>query len=89
LLRVHCPPSENCRSREDHDHQLGLVIDLSGNGWDTYRLAGADDGVWVLGEDDGLLRYLSTRFGGVVLVVEADADDLGGPDYGSVQPCLP
>src|SRR5439155_18753906 len=60
----------------DHDPELRLVVDLLGDRWESDRLAGPDDGVVELGEQQRARRQVLARLPGVLLVVEADADDL-------------
>ena len=63
----------------DDDAELRLVVDLVRHGRDHDRLAGPDQGIRPLREQQrrgGQLRPLFLR---MVAVVQADADDLLGP----------
>src|SRR4051794_40640957 len=69
-------------ARPDHDCELNLPIDLSGDvAIDLDGGVRADDGRGWLGEEDRMLRLLLGhpelgRFGGVGAVVEAEAEDV-------------
>src|SRR5215216_2575181 len=76
-----CPP--------DNDRQLSLIVGLLGYGGYPYGLSRPYNRAGVLGEDDGLLRDICPCLGRVVLVVEANADDLLGPPYRGVEARLP
>ena len=60
----------------DDDDQLGLVIDLLADPGQDDRVAVADQGGRILAEEDRLGRDRHAALGGVVAVVQADADDL-------------
>src|SRR5262249_37998120 len=60
----------------DHQDQFRFVIDLLANGRQHNGLIGTNQGGRILAEQDGFFRNGRAAFGGVVAVVEADADDL-------------
>ena len=63
----------------DHDAELDLVVDLLDALGVDDGVVGVRDGGRRLPEQDRSLRYLLVLLLGVVVVVEADADDLVGP----------
>src|SRR4029450_1973558 len=68
------------RAAPDYNAELGFVIDAADAGRDANCLAGADDGGRRLDEEERFGRQRLADLAGVILVVEADADDLRGPD---------
>src|SRR5690606_22663164 len=63
----------------DHHHQLRLEVDLVGVAREDDRIVVPNEGGGELVEDDRLGGDLRSGFGGVVGVVEADAEDLLRP----------
>ena len=61
----------------DDDHQLGLVIDLGAHLGQDDLGPRADQGRCVFAEDDRLGGDRHAALGGVVAIVQAQADDLG------------
>ena len=66
------------RSASDDHAQFAFVVDAADALGNRDALAGADDGGGRLDEDHRLERGLVAHLGDVVLVVQADADHLGG-----------
>lgn len=62
----------------DHDAEFDLPIGFFGTARDEDVVVGADDGVGGFEEDDGLGGKGHAGFGGVVGVVETDADEFAG-----------
>ena len=60
----------------DLDRQLGLGVDVRRLRWDDDRVAGADQRVLELAEEQRLGGRLVTQFGCVLGVVPPDANDL-------------
>ena len=66
----------------DHHHQLGLVVDLVAHRGQDDRTAVADQGGRILAEEDRLGRRRHAALGGVVAIVQSDADDLARVGHG-------
>src|SRR5579875_2541914 len=66
-------------------HQFRLIINFPADGRQADGLAGTDDGCSKLAEEDRLSGDRRTAFGGVIAVVEADANDLWRIRNGSEQ----
>ena len=68
------------RGLADDDGELALVVDLVAVQvlGDEDRFAGVLEGVDALHEEDGAFGDLGVGLGGVLSVVESDAEDLGG-----------
>ena len=70
----------SCSGRADDDGELAFVIDLRAGhpAREHDRVAGVLHGGRVLHEEHGILRQRRVRFGGVLAVVQADAEDARG-----------
>ena len=66
------------RAGADDDGQFNLPVGLDGGSGDHDRIVRADDGRGGLHEDDRFRRDGHAGFGGVVGVVQADADEFSG-----------
>ena len=69
----------------DLDAQLGLGVDVSRLRRDDDRLAGADQRVRELAEEEGSGRQLVSELRRVLRVVSSDADDLHSGDFAVVR----
>ncbi len=70
----------------DDDGELDLPVRLAAAARHEHRVIGPDDGVGGLEEQDRLGGDLRPRLGGVVVVVQPDADDLADPAEGRADP---
>ena len=70
----------------DHDRQLHLPVGLHGAAGEDEVVVRAAQRGRGLEEDDRLVGDLRAGLAGVVGVVEADADDLGGPGHAGAEP---
>ncbi len=70
----------------DHDAELTLVVELGRDARAVDVVEGSRHGGHLLVEDDRRLRRGPAGLGGVVGVVEADREDLAGPQHRRAEP---